>query len=173
MTVSSRAASDDVPWLTAEELHDWFSLSALAERLPAVLDAQLQREAGLSMFEYVVLAHLSESPDRARRMSQLAMLANGSLSRLSHGVARLEARGWVERRPCADDGRATEAVLTEAGWEKVVATAPVHVREVRRLVLDPLTAQQRAALGVAARAVLTATDPAAASWLAEGLPGRA
>lgn len=171
MTVSPPAL-DEVPWLTAEELHDWFALVALAERLPAVLDAHLQREAGLSMFEYVVLAHLSESPGRVRRMSQLALLANGSLSRLSHGVARLEARGWVLRRPCADDGRATEAVLTEAGWEKVVATAPLHVREVRRLVLDPLTAQQRAALGVAARAVLAATDPAAASWLAQGVQER-
>jgi len=82
------------------------------------------------------------SPERTRRMSEVAALANGSLTRLSRTVDRLEKRGWVTRRPDPDDGRATLAVLTDTGWEKVVATAPGHVAEVRRLVLDPLTRTQ-------------------------------
>ncbi|MEV5975103.1 MarR family transcriptional regulator [Streptomyces sp. NPDC051921] len=86
------------------------------------------------------------------RMSELAVLTNGSLSRLSHVVKRLEKQGWVRRTPDPDNGRYTLAVLTETGWEKVVATAPGHVEEVRRLVFDPLAqAQQRTLRAIGSR----------------------
>lgn len=129
-------------WLDADERESWIQLARLLVRLPATLDSQLRRDAGLTHFEYQVLAALSEQDSRELRMSTLASFADGSLSRLSQVVGRLEARGWVER--CADsaDRRSTIARLTDAGWEKVVATAPGHVEEVRRLVLDPLTAAQ-------------------------------
>src|SRR4051794_39344159 len=113
-------------------------LSVVLMRLPQELDAQLQRDAGLSWFEYLILAGLSEAPERTLRMSRLAVRASGSLARLSHGVARLERRGWVVRRPCPEDGRYTNATLTDAGWEKIVATAPGHVETVRRLVVEAL-----------------------------------
>ncbi|WP_414640470.1 MarR family winged helix-turn-helix transcriptional regulator [Amycolatopsis sp.] len=80
------------------------------------------------------------------RMSELAYLANGSLSRLSNVVKRFEQRGWVERSPDPDDGRYTVAALTDAGYEVVAAAAPTHVRAVRQLVLDPLTAADQQAL---------------------------
>lgn len=127
------------PWLDDGEQHAWRQLAAVVLKLPSELEAQLQRDAGLSHFEYWVLALLSEATDRTLRMSQLAAQANASLSRLSHVVSRLERRGWVRRRPCPDDGRATLAVLTDAGWEQVVAAAPGHVAAVRRLVFDGLT----------------------------------
>ncbi|MEV6737141.1 MarR family transcriptional regulator [Streptomyces sp. NPDC051104] len=114
-------------WLTSDERDAWLSLIAMTIKLPAALEAQLQRDAAITLYEYLVLAGLSEAPDRTRRMSDLAVLANGSLSRLSHVVKRLERRGWVRREPCPEDGRATNAVLTEAGWTKTVATAPGHV----------------------------------------------
>lgn len=79
-------------------------------------------------------------------MSQLAYLANGSLSRLSNVVKRFEQRGWVERFPDPDDGRYTIAALTDVGFEVVAAAAPTHVRAVRQLVLDPLTATDQKAL---------------------------
>ena len=85
-------------WLNAGELDSWLPVGGLLLKLPAALDAQMQRDSGLSHFEYLVLASLSEAPERTRRMSALAALANGSLSRLSHVVKRLEARGWIERR---------------------------------------------------------------------------
>ncbi|HEX2301779.1 MAG TPA: MarR family winged helix-turn-helix transcriptional regulator [Pseudonocardiaceae bacterium] len=135
--------TDEEPrWLTDEEQQTWFALMAVLTWLPDALDAQLQRDAGISHFEYQVMAMLSMSPQRTRRMSEVAALANGSLTRLSRTVDRLDKRGWVTRRPDPDDGRATLAVLTDAGWDKVVATAPGHVTEVRRLVLDPLTKAQ-------------------------------
>jgi DNA-binding MarR family transcriptional regulator len=129
-------------WLSAEEQQTWFALMAVLTWLPDALDAQLQRDAGISHFEYQVMAMLSMSPGRTRRMSDVAALANGSLTRLSRTVDRLDKRGWVTRRPDPDDGRATLAVLTDAGWDKIVATAPGHVTEVRRLVVDPLTTAQ-------------------------------
>ena len=89
---------------------------------------------------------LSEAPERTLRMSALAARTNASLARLSHVVQRLETRGLVRREPCAQDRRATNAVLTSAGWDAVVAAAPGHVATVRRLVIDPLSASDVAAL---------------------------
>ncbi|RZU75379.1 DNA-binding MarR family transcriptional regulator [Micromonospora kangleipakensis] len=146
-------------WLDAEEHRTWLALISLLVRLPAALDAQLRRDAGLSHFEYQVLAGLSMSPERAMRMSELAVFAEGSLSRLSQVVGRLETRGWVRRTPDPTDGRYTLAILTEPGWAKVVEAAPGHVAEVRRLVFDPLTrAQQRQLREVGSR-IMRAVDP--------------
>jgi DNA-binding MarR family transcriptional regulator len=129
-------------WLEREETEIWFTFGTMVTWLPDVLDAQLQRDAGISFFEYQVMSMLSMSPQRTRRMSELAALASGSLTRLSRTVDRLDKRGWVIRRPDPANGRFTLAVLTDAGWDKVVATAPGHVEEVRRVVFDPLTKAQ-------------------------------
>lgn len=123
-------------WLTDDEQRAWRRLAAVVLKLPAELERQLQRDSGMSHFEYWVLALLSETPGRSLRLSELAAQANASLSRLSHVVTRLEERGWVTRAPCPGDARATLAVLTEAGWEQVVSAAPGHVEAVRSLVFD-------------------------------------
>ena len=143
-------------WLSDEQQAAWRPLVALLLRLPAALDAQLQKDAGITQFDYLVLSGLSEAPDRTLRMSELAARANSSLSRLSHVVSRLEAKGWVRREACPGDGRFINAVLTEQGWEKVVATAPGHVAAVRELVIDPLTEKEFAQLGAISTKVLTA-----------------
>jgi DNA-binding MarR family transcriptional regulator len=152
--------SDTPPrWLSADELRAWTRLEAVAELLPAALDQQLQRDADLSHFDYLVLAKLSEAQERTLRMTRLAAQTNASLPRLSHVVSRLEARGLVVRRRCEDDRRATLTTLTDAGWAQVLATAPGHVAEVRRLVVDRLTPEQVAQLDAIALAVLGALDP--------------
>ena len=136
----------DVPpeprWLDPDERQAWVALAGIMNRLPAALDAQLRRDAGITHFEYQVLALLSEAPDRTLRMSTLAEQAEGSLPRLSQVVARMEKRAWVRRAPDPADGRYTLATLTEAGWTKVVQAAPGHVEEVRRLIFDQLTKAQ-------------------------------
>lgn len=137
---------DEAVWLNAAEKDAWTGLVALVLLLPGQLEAPLQQEAGLTLFEYLTLSQISETPERRLRMSELAYLANGSLSRLSNVVKRFEQRGWVERSPDPDDGRYTIAALTDAGYDVVVAAAPTHVRAVRRLVLDPLTAADQQAL---------------------------
>lgn len=151
-----------VTWLSAEEQTAWRLLAGLVTRLPAALDAQLQRDAQISHFGYWVLAMLSEAPGRSLRMSELATRANSSLSRLSHGVTRLVAHGWVRRERSVEDGRGQVAVLTDAGWAKLTATAPGHVRAVRTLVFDGLEPGQVAALGALAQALLQQVDGATA-----------
>ena len=146
-------------WLDDEQQRAWRAWLTVSELVPRALDAQLQRDAGLSHAAYVVLAMLSESPTRSRRMSDLARRANQSQSRLSHTVARLEERGWVRRERAADDGRGNLAVLTDAGYDVVLAVAPGHVQAVREAVFAPLTAEQTRALGDALEAIAAQVDP--------------
>ncbi|MGF7236844.1 MAG: MarR family winged helix-turn-helix transcriptional regulator [Frankia sp.] len=146
-------------WLTDEEMQIWLAVAKVLIRLPSALDDQLQRDAGISHFEYQVLVGLSGAPERTLRMSTLAAFANGSLSRLSHVVGRLEKAGWVRRTPDPTDGRYTLAIMTDAGWEKVVATAPGHVEAVRALVFDPLTRAQQRQLGDIGHRIARAIDP--------------
>lgn len=146
-------------WLDDDERAAWLRLIAVVELLPGALDAQLRRDSQLTHFDYYVLAMLSEAPERTLRMTALAALTNATLPRLSHVVRRLEDRGLVERFPCPQDGRATNARLTPAGWDAVVAAAPGHVETVRRHVLDPLTPAQLTQLRQICDALLPALDP--------------
>jgi DNA-binding MarR family transcriptional regulator len=146
------------------------ALNAMIETLPAAVDAQLRRDAGMNRFEYLVLAGLSEAPGRALPMTELALFASGSLSRLSHAVDRLERKGWVTRRAVTGGPRRTEVVLTDAGMVTVVATAPAHVREARRLVVDVLDEEQIAQLGRIARLIVDAAAPELGALLEERSP---
>ena len=92
----------------------------------------------MSHFEFGVMAVLSRQSDRSLQLKELAIGVNGSLSRLSHVISRLERRGWV-RRTHGTKGRATHAELTDEGYRKLMAAGPIHFREVRRLVFDVLT----------------------------------
>jgi DNA-binding MarR family transcriptional regulator len=141
-------------WLTADEEAAWRAFASLLVRLPWALECQLQRDAGLSFIEYHALAMLSESPGNTRRMSDLAAVTNASLSRLSHLIKRLEIRGFVRREPDPTDGRYTNAVLTTAGHEHLVASAPAHVATVRQLVIDPFAKAELRKLHNAAERVL-------------------
>jgi DNA-binding MarR family transcriptional regulator len=155
-------------WLDDTQQRAWRAWLTVSELLPRELDAQLQRDAGLTHAAYVVLAMLSEAPGRRRRMSDLARRANQSQSRLSHTVTRLEERGWVRRERSPDDGRGNLAVLTDAGWDVVRAVAPGHVDAVRTALFDPLTPAQTAALSEALEAVVQALDPDATRRVAHG-----
>lgn len=140
------AQQTETHWLSPQEQQAWIGATAMMWLLPGPLDAQLQRDSGLNLFEYFVLSSLSMSPDRRRRMSDLAAQANASPSRLSNVVGRLEARGWLTRELDPQDRRGTAAVLTDDGWATVVAAAPGHAAAVRRLVIDRLSPAQVSAL---------------------------
>jgi DNA-binding MarR family transcriptional regulator len=136
------AVMEDEGPLAGEELETWASLATVLEWLPAALDAQLQRDSGMSHFEYGLLFALADAPEGVLRMSRLAAYAQSSLTRLSRAVTRLEERGWVRRAPDPEDGRSTLAVLTAAGRRVQEDAAPGHARLVRDLVLGPLSAAQ-------------------------------
>lgn len=152
-------AVDEPRWLDADEHGAWIRLVAVTLLLPSSLDNQLQRDAGLTHFGYLVLAMLSESEGRTLPMSTLASYTNASLSRLSHVVARLERNGWVVREPSSGDRRVTMARMTEAGYAKIVESAPSHVEHVRRVVFDALTPEQVRQLDQIAADVLCKLDP--------------
>ena len=157
--MSKDTSIDPVPWLTGAEVGAWLALMGTLMSLPPAIDAQLKRDSGLNFFEYSILVALSRAESRAVQMSHLAMLAGGSLSRLSHAVSRLERHGWVSRR--AQVG-CIEAVLTPEGMAKLDESAPNHVREVRRLIFDVLAPEQVEQLHSIARQILGATAPGTA-----------
>jgi DNA-binding MarR family transcriptional regulator len=147
------------PWLDEDEQRAWRAFLGMAALLPTALDQQLHREAEMGQSSYIVLAMLSEAPERSLRMSELAARANSSPSRLSHTIARLEERGWVRREKSVDDGRGNIAVLTDEGLQVVVDVAPGHAAAVRHFVFDALSSTQVRQLETIANAVLGRLDP--------------
>lgn len=148
------------PWLDEDQQQAWRHVVGLFMTLPAAIDSDLQRNAGLSLYEYTVLANLSEATNGTLQMSDLAYRVNSSLSRLSHVISRLEKRGWVIKRPCENDRRASTVALTAAGKRKIRAAAPGHAQLVQELLVQPLTPAQLQQLGEAAAAVVEAIDKA-------------
>jgi DNA-binding MarR family transcriptional regulator len=148
-----------VPRLDAEESAAWLSLVTMLELLPSALDSQLQREAGMTHFEFAVLSFLRFSPDQTLRMSELATGTNATLPRLSHVVSRLERRGVVERTPSPDDRRATNVRLTDIGRRELVRATPGHIALVRRVVIDSLSREQLRQLSEISDAISHALDP--------------
>jgi DNA-binding MarR family transcriptional regulator len=155
---SSATDAPEDPWLTASELTSWLSVVRLITRLPCAIDTQLQRDAELSMVEYMTMAILSEAPDWTVRMSELAEQTSTSLSRLSHLVTRLESRCYVRREPDPTDGRFTNAILVPAGMRKMEAVAPGHVAYVRHLVVNNLSSERFRRLGRDAERILQRID---------------
>src|SRR3954453_7368821 len=151
---------DEPRWLSDEEQQAWRRFIEVLVKIPAALEGQLQRDAGLTHMGYLVLATLSEREDRRLPMSRLAKRASASLSRLSHVVARLENQGWVRRERDPEDGRVQIAVLTDEGLAKVVATAPGHVAAVQNLVFDRLSSAQVGELAHLCEALLQVPTPA-------------
>lgn len=133
-------------WLAADEQRAWRAFLRAAATVDEALDRQLQRDAGMPHAYYQVLAMLSEAAGRTLRMSELAQITTSSASRLSHAVARLEEKGWVRRERHPTDRRGALAVLTDAGWDALVAAAPGHVAAVRATVFDRLEPEQVAQL---------------------------
>lgn len=149
-------------WLSPPERAAWVRLIAVLELLPGALDSQLRRDAGLTHFDYSVLAILSEAPGRTVGMTELSTHTSSTLPRLSNVVKRLVDRGLVERVPSPTDRRATNVRLTDAGREKMVASAPGHVDAVREYVFDALTPEQVDRLSEIAGTVLERLDPTGA-----------
>jgi DNA-binding MarR family transcriptional regulator len=157
-SADTNVTREGVQWLTAEELDSWLSVVRLMTWLPWSIDQQLQRDSKLAMVEYQVLAMLSESPRRTMRMSSLAEVTNASLSRLSRVVKRLEDRGFVRREPDATDGRFTNAILMDNGFDALVDAAPGHVAHIRSLVIDALSSEQLRRLGRDAERIMSRID---------------
>lgn len=142
-------------WLSKEEQRAWRAFLEATQRVFDRVDSQLQHDAAIPHAYYEILVRLSEAPRRELRMRDLAAASLSSKSRLSHAVARLEERGWVQRRDCPTDRRGQVARMTDAGFAALAAAAPGHVEQVRSVLLDPLTPSQVRQLEALCSAVLT------------------
>jgi len=134
-------------WLSDDEQQSWRAFIAVLSLLPDRLGRDLGADSGLSMADYDILVRLSDQPDRRIRMSDLADQTLSSRSRLSHQIDRMVKAGLVERESCDTDRRGMFAVLTEHGYDALVAAAPAHVASVRNHLVDVLGAEEFAALG--------------------------
>ncbi|MDQ1010202.1 DNA-binding MarR family transcriptional regulator [Streptomyces sp. V4I23] len=148
MNRASMGDSESEPrWLTEAEQRVWRSYLHATTLFEDHLDRQLQRDAGMPHVYYGLLVQLSQAPRRRRRMTELAIDAKITRSRLSHAIARLEKNGWVRREDCPSDRRGQNAVLTDEGFEVLERAAPGHVEAVRQAMFDRLTPEQVRQLG--------------------------
>ena len=131
-----------IRWLSTDEQRSWRAFISACRRLFAEMDAHLQHIAGIPHAYYEILVRLSEAPGRELRMTQLADASTSSKSRLSHAVARLEERGWIERSACPTDRRGQVARLTDEGFAALDAAAQEHVELVRQMIFDRLSPEQ-------------------------------
>ena len=140
--------SSEVRWLTAEEERVWRRWLTLNARLSAMLQKELHDDAGLSVSDYEVLVHLTDTPEGRVRVTDLARLLQWERSRVSHHVTRMESRHLVQRVECAEDGRGAFVVITAPGRAAIERAAPGHVNTVRRLFFDALSPEEIDAFAV-------------------------
>lgn len=138
----------------------WRSFYRMQELLRGRLEQQLQESSGLSNADYTVLVVLYDTPGQRLRQFELAAVVQWEKSRLHHQLTRMCQRGLVERGPDprAPGSRATYVTLTQAGRQALLAAAPAHAREVRRLVIDRLTDDELDRLGALSTRILVALD---------------
>jgi DNA-binding MarR family transcriptional regulator len=156
--VPDEQTREQTRWLTAEEQLTWRAFLTACQRLFGAVDGQLARDSDIPHGYYEILVRLSEAPGHALRMTQLAEASTSSKSRLSHAVARLEARGWVRRTDCATDRRGQVCLLTDEGMAALEAAAPGHVEQVRRSLIDRLTPDQVQQLRAISEAIMAGAD---------------
>lgn len=155
---TTRTAPTAVRWLNDDEQSTWRAFLTMQKVIRETLERQMQRDAGMPMTYYIILAMLSETPDRTLRMSELAAMSGTSQSQLSHAATRLEEAGWIERRRSPVDKRGYLAILTDAGFDVLTTVAPSHVESVRSVLFDALTGEQVCQLRKVAESV-TARQP--------------
>lgn len=127
-------------------LDAWRAFLRAHARVVRELERELQAEQDLALTDYDVLVQLAGAEDRRLRMSELAdrlLLSRSGATRL---VDRLVADGLVERATCESDRRGQWAALTDAGYERLRAATPTHLRGVATHFLDRVGAEDLAEL---------------------------
>ncbi|WP_328410227.1 MarR family winged helix-turn-helix transcriptional regulator [Nocardia sp. NBC_00403] len=146
-----------VRWLSDDEQTTWQAFIRLRQRMDAALAAGFAQD-GLSPADYEILVPLSAAPDGCLRAKELGAEICWEKSRLSKHLARMAARGLVERRTAQEDARGILVELTAAGREALERAAPNHVDLVRRLFIDVLTPEEARALRALADKVVAEAE---------------
>lgn len=170
----SRMAADDelsAAELSAQDWAVWRDFMTMSSQLARELDRRLQSDAGISHADYSVLLMLQQASDHQVRTGELAELLAWEKSRVSHQVARMEARDLVVRSECDTDGRGTWIAPTHEGRRVLLGAMRNHNRAIRDLFIDVLHDEQRAAISDASLQVLDRLSPEACEIAeAKGMP---
>ena len=146
-------------WLSEPEQRAWRGFIGLQNEVRTQVSRRLQQETGLSGADYDVLVILSEAPSGRLRAFEISAVIKWEKSRLSHQISRMEKEGLVRREPCETDGRGFFAVLTDQGWEKLLAAVPSHVADVREAFITPLSRDELVALGDMLKVIAKGLEP--------------
>lgn len=138
MPRTRRTPSGDGPWLSPTQHRAWLAYMRVQLQMNYEINRQLQRDSDLSLADYHVMNALSMAPDHTMQVTDLAAMIGWERSRASHHLRRLSERGLAERVQSAEDGRATDAVLTKKGMNAMVEAAPGHAKLVKKLFFEPL-----------------------------------
>ncbi|WP_353647456.1 MarR family winged helix-turn-helix transcriptional regulator [Nakamurella sp. A5-74] len=139
-------ADHDPAWLSVLEQQAWRAALILRGPLMAELGRRLAHHSGLSIADYDVLVALSEVESGTMPVSELLAATDWEASRMSHQLTRMQKRGLLRRRTSRLDGRRSEVSLTPEGARSIRAAAPMHVKDVRELLIDRLEIRHLEAL---------------------------
>jgi DNA-binding MarR family transcriptional regulator len=134
------------PGLDPRELGAYFVLMEAVSLLQHQVEQQMRAEGGISYVQFELLARLTDA-GRPLTMTELADGVVYSRSGLTYQAGLLEQAGLITRGPSPDDDRATLVTITDAGRALFDRILPGHVQEVRRLLFDPLAADDVTRLG--------------------------
>jgi DNA-binding MarR family transcriptional regulator len=126
-------------------LQSWQSLLRAHASLLRQLENDLEKETGLALADFDVLAQLAVAGGELR-MTLLADRALISRSGMTRRVARLVKAGLVGRANADGDARGVVVTLTEKGKVRLAETAPVHMRGISELFVTKLDDQELAVL---------------------------
>ncbi|WP_049566787.1 MarR family winged helix-turn-helix transcriptional regulator [Streptomyces sp. SBT349] len=133
---------DEPRWLDEREQRAWRSLMKMQAGLSEYIERQLRTHSGLSSADYQVLAHLSEAPEGRLRSFALGDVLRWEKSRLSQHLTRMQNRDLIRRERCPTDQRGAVVVITEQGRTLIEAAAPLHLADVRNVLIDHLIPAQ-------------------------------
>jgi DNA-binding MarR family transcriptional regulator len=133
--------------LSTQVLIPWLALLRSHAELTRAMNSTLVSEHGLTMNDYDVMVNLADAPGRVLRRVDLAdkvVLTASGITRLLEG---LEQAGWVCKRSCDTDARVTYAMLTDAGYEKLVEASRAHHADIACMFAEQFSEEELETLG--------------------------
>jgi len=141
-----------------ERLRTWRLYFESALALMSVLDAELERDAGIPMRWYDALVHLEDEHD-GLRMNELAERILYSKSGFTRVVDRLEEAGFVKRVRPENDRRSILVVLTDQGRALLERARASHRHSIEQHFARHLSDADVKALGRALEKLSTHVRP--------------
>ncbi len=157
----------EAPSMSDEDRRLWRAFSSMNRALAREIDRQLQRDAGISSADYSVLVSLLDAGEHRLRTGEIADMLAWEKSRVSHQIARMEARGLVKRQDCPEDGRGTWVVLTDEGRRATLEAMHEHAAKLHEMFFDVLDEGEKAAIRSGAERVLDKLNPPVCTAAAE------